>query len=322
MIKIKWGIIGLGKIAGKFATGLMYADKTELHAVASRDLEKAKSFAGKFNCKKYYGSYLELMQDEKIDVVYIATPHAFHHELSIQCLKLGKAVLCEKPFALNASQAQEMIDTARENNTFIMEALWTAFLPHFKHVSRIVNKKEYGEIRSLKADFGFPAEYDATKRLFNKSLGGGSLLDIGIYPVFLAYSLLGKPEEILAKAKMTETGVDLNCEIVFIYSNGRKIELFSTFEEKTKTMAEIEFEKARIQINSRFHEPTSITTYVNNKHEVRDFGVENNGYTYEAEHVNRMLQEKRIESNIWTHQNTLDLIQLLDEIRNKIGLAY
>lgn len=320
--KVKWGIIGLGKIAGKFATGLRDAEEAELYAVASRDKEKAEDFAKEFDAVKSFDSYEELMQDEDVEVIYIATPHVFHRDLTIECLQHGKAVLCEKPFAMNYKQATEMIEAAKKNNVFLMEALWTAFLPHFQDVVEKVQKKEFGEIKSLKADFGFPAKFDKEKRLFNKSLGGGSLLDIGIYPVFLAYKLLGIPESIEAEAEMTETGVDAKCDIIFHYSNGLKVELFSSFKEETPTAAEIKFEDALMIINSRFHEPTSVTTHVNDKHEIRDFGVENNGYTYEADHVSKMLRAGKTESDVWSFQNTLDLAKLLDEIRAKIKLDY
>ena len=320
--KVKWGIIGLGKIAGKFAEGLRDAENAELYAVASRDKEKAEDFAGDYEAVKSFGSYEELMQDEDVEVIYIATPHVFHHDLTIECLQNGKAVLCEKPFAMNYSEAKEMIEAARKNNVFLMEALWTAFLPHFQDVLDKVENKEFGTIKSLKADFGFPAEFDKEKRLFNKSLGGGSLLDIGIYPVFLAYKLLGMPESIEAEAEMTETGVDNKCDITFNYPNGLKAKLFSTFKEKTPTSAEIIFDDAKMVINSRFHEPTSVTTHIGEKHEIRDYGVENNGYTYEAEHVSKMLRDGKIESDIWTFQNTLDIVKLLDDIRSKIELEY
>lgn len=320
--KVKWGIIGLGKIATKFAIGLQDAKNAELYAVASRDKSKAKDFAEQFEVIKSFGSYDELMKDEDVEVIYIATPHVFHHQLTLECIKHGKAVLCEKPFAMNSRQAKEMIAAAKENKIFLMEALWTAFLPHFQDIEAKVNSKEYGDLKAFKADFGFSAEYDKSNRLFNKSLGGGSLLDIGIYPVFLAYKLLGKPQSIEAKAEMTETGVDMQCEIQFNYPNGLRVPLMSTLKEDTPTSAELKFEETTIVINSRFHEPTSITTHKGDTHEIRDYGVENNGYTYEAEHVSTMYREGKLESDIWSHQNTLDLMELLDQIRNKINLEY
>lgn len=320
--KINWGIIGLGKIANKFATGLAEVPDAELYAVASRNREKAVVFSERHNAKKAYGVYEQLMQDEKVDVIYIATPHALHHQLTMECLKNGKAVLCEKPFAMNSVEAEEMIKYARSKKIFLMEALWTMFLPHFNYVLEKIKSGQYGKIKSVQADFGFPAEFDKNGRLFNKALGGGSLLDIGIYPVFLAYSLLGKPQKIKASAEFSETGVDTQCDVEFLYPGGVAAELKSSISEKTPTIAVIELDKATIRLNPRFHEPTSVSIKIDGKEEIREFGVETNGYNFEAEHVSQMLQEGKTESDIMSLDKTLDIMNLLDEIRQKIGLEY
>lgn len=320
--KINWGIIGLGKIANKFATGLVEVPDAQLYAVASRNREKALVFSELHNAEKAYGVYKQLMQDEKVDVIYIATPHALHHQLTMECLNHGKAVLCEKPFAMNSAEAEEMIKYAISEKIFLMEALWTMFLPHFQYVLEKINSGEYGKIKSIKADFGFPAEFDRNGRLFNKALGGGSLLDIGIYPVFLAYSLLGKPREIEATAKFSETGVDTECEVEFRYPGGVTAGLRSSINEKTPTIALIELERATIRLNPRFHEPTTVNIITGAKEEIKEFGVETNGYNFEAEHVTQMLQEGRTESDIMSLDKTRDIMNLLDEIREKIGLEY
>ena len=320
--KIKWGIIGLGKIAGKFAKGLTAVDNSELYAVASRDRDKAITFSKEHNAKIAYGSYVQLMQDKEVDAIYIATPHVFHYELTLDCLKNGKAVLCEKPFAMNLSEAREMIDLARAKNIFLMEALWTRFLPHFKFILEKIASQELGKIKSLKADFGFKAEYDESSRLFNKSLGGGSLLDIGIYPVFMAYATLGKPKEIAAEAKFSDTEVDIICDMNFKYDDGVQANLYSTLEKKTSTTAEIELEKGKIFLNTRFHEPTSVTIISESNTETIEFGVKSNGYNFEAEHVGNMLLQGKTESDVWNLDNTLDIMDLLDKVRSRIGLEY
>ncbi len=322
MKKIKWGIIGLGKIANKFAKDLLEVQDAELYAVASRNLKKAEAFQQEYKAQKAYGSYDELMEDKAIDVVYVATPHVLHHSISIACLKKGIAVLCEKPFAMNTQEVKEMIDTAKKNKVFLMEAMWTRFLPHYEFMLKEINSGKMGKIKSIKADFGFPAEFDASTRLFNKSLGGGSLLDIGIYPVFLAYTLLGKPEKIEAEAKFAETGVDSSCEIKFQYKNGPTALLKSTLLEKTPTTAEIDLEKGSVFINSRFHEPSSVSILLNEEKSVKEFDVHTTGYFYEAEHVTQMLLEGKTESDKMTFQNSLDLIGLLDDIRKEIALEY
>lgn len=322
MKKIKWGIIGLGKIAGKFAEGLTHVKNAELYGVASRNMKKAEDFSKEYEINVAYGSYESLMKDKQVDVIYIATPHSFHYELTLQCIEHGKAVLCEKPFAMNVEQAKEMIALSREKKVFLMEALWTRFLPHFQYVLKKINSGEYGNVTSIKADFGFPAEFDKTKRLFNKTLGGGSLLDIGIYPIFLAYAILGMPEDIQAKALFTETGVDSECDILFKYPDNTNAILFSSFTEKTNTTAEIILEKASILISSRFHEPASVAIISNGNEEIMELEVKSNGYNFEAEHVSEMLQKGKTESEIWSLDNTLDLMHLLDAVRKEIGLEY
>ena len=320
--QINWGIVGLGKIAGKFAADLADVADAKLYGVASRNIDKAVEFSKKYNAEIAYGTYAQLMQDENVDVIYIATPHVLHYEIAKDCLKNGKAVLCEKPFAMNLDQAENMISLSRNENIFLMEALWTRFLPHFQFVLQTLNSGELGKIKSLKADFGFAAEFDKTKRLFNKSLGGGSLLDIGIYPVFLAYSILGKPAKINASAEFAETGVDYSCDISFEYPDNVRAELFSTFKEKTPTTAEIELEKGKIILNGRFHEPTSVIIISEGKEEKKEFEVNTTGYNFEAAHVTKMLQQGKTESDIWTLDNTRDLMSLLDKIRKEIGLEY
>jgi len=318
----KWGIIGPGKIAHKFAEGLTEVPGAELYAVASRSLAKAEEFAKEFNATKFYGSYKDLIKDEEVDIIYIATPHVFHYEHTLLCLKHKKAVLCEKPFAMNKEQVNEMILTAKKENIFLMEALWTYFLPHYQYVLELVKSEKFGKITGLEANFGFEAPYLPEKRLFNKDLGGGSLLDIGIYPVFAALTLLGKPDTISAKAEFSETGVDESCSIVFNYQNGVRANLLSTINKTTTTSATINFELATVTINRRFHEPTSVTILQNNQEETISFDVNTNGYNFEAEHVQQMLAQGRTESTVMSFEKSLELIGLLDEIREEIGLVY
>ncbi|HSM63672.1 MAG TPA: Gfo/Idh/MocA family oxidoreductase, partial [Gillisia sp.] len=228
-----WGILGAGKIASKFSEDLATVSGAVLYAVASRSLDKAEEFAKSHKIKTSYGSYLELVEDENIDIIYVATPHVFHFEHSLLCLEHKKAVLCEKPFGINLGQVESMISLAKQKNVFLMEALWTQFLPHFQYVLELTESKKYGELLGLEADFGFNAPFDPEKRIYNKELGGGSLMDVGIYPVFLTLSLLGYPEDIIAEASIGKTGVDENCTIQLLYSNGVKANLYSAINETT-----------------------------------------------------------------------------------------
>ena len=318
----KWGIIGAGKIAGKFAKDLATVPGAELYAVASRTKSKAEKFATDFGFERSYGSYEALVNDDEVTVIYIATPHVFHCEHTLLCLNKKKAVLCEKPFAMDTSQVEQMITAAQGNNVFLMEAMWTYFLPHYQYLLKLVETQKFGKVLELEADFGFKADFLPEKRLYNKSLGGGSLLDIGIYPVFAALSLLGIPEKIEAKGEFCETEVDESIEIEFNYKGGISARLASSINRETPTTAIILFEKAKVTLKNRFHEPTSILIEQKGKEEEIDFGVDAIGYSFEAEHVQEMLHEGRKESNVMTFEMSRKLIGLLDRIREKIKLEY
>jgi predicted dehydrogenase len=318
---IRWGILGLGNIAKKFIKDLESVSHCELYAVASRSQEKAASFAQEFGATKSFGSYEAMADCKEVDAVYIATPHAFHKEHSILCLTNGKAVLCEKPFAMNAEEVSEMIAVAKENNVLLMEALWTYFLPHYQYVLNAIKNETYGKIRSLKADFGFYTPFDGESRVFRKEVGGGSLLDIGIYPIFAALSTLGIPDKIEAKATFFENGADSSCDMIFHYSNTKAF-LKSTLLEETPTQAIFDCEKAVIQINTRFHEPSSVTIKQGTQEETIDFPYTTIGYNFEIEHFNHLLRTNQKESDIMTFEMSRKLIQTLDSVRNTIELHY
>ena len=318
---IRWGIIGLGKIANKFATDLATIEHVELVAVASRNIQNANNFAEKHNAKKAYSSYEELAKDTNVDAVYIATPHSFHKEHAILCLQNKKAVLCEKPFAMNLSEVTEMIQVAKENNVLLMEALWSFFLPHFTYVLDLVKSEKFGKLKSLEADFGFHTPYNTDSRLFKKELGGGSLLDIGIYPIFAALATLGEPDAIDASATFFENGADASCDMVFQYKNA-KATLKSTLLEETPSIAILKFDKATVKLNRQFHQSSSITVIQNNKEEIINFDFKTIGYNFEAEHFNNLLRAGEKESNIMTFGFSKNLINTLDKVREIIGLKY
>ena len=319
--KIKWGILGLGKIAHKFAQDLLSVNDAELYAVASRSEEKSKSFASKFGAKKYYSSYEDLVKDNSVDAIYIATPHAFHRAHSILCLQHKKAVLCEKPFAMNLQEVEDMIAVAKENNTLLMEALWTYFLSHYQYVLELIKSNKYGKLKQLEADFGFYTPYDTSSRVFKKEVGGGSLLDIGIYPIFAALSTLGKPETIDAKATFFENGADSSCSMVFNYTDAKAL-LKSTLLEETPTEAIFTFRDAVVKIHTRFHEPSYISIIKDNKTETKKFNYKTIGYSYEIAHFNQLLRENKKESNIMTYVFSKQLIETLDKVRGIIRLVY
>ncbi len=318
----RWGIMGCGTIAHLFAEGLSTIPDATLQAVASRTLDKAKRFGDIHKSITCHGSYEALAKDKNVDVIYIATPHVLHHANTIQCLQNQKAVLCEKPFAMNTQQVIEMITEAKKQDVFLMEALWTYFLPHYEYVLDIVKSREMGAITGLKADFGFVGNSDPKARLFNKDLGGGSLLDIGIYPVFVALSLLGNPEYIDAQAVIGSTDVDERCSVTFGYKNGTKAHLYSDITKQTPTEIAITFEKGSLLVHGNFHQPSNITITKDGIQKLIEVPVIGNGYNYEAMHVQKMMHLGYKESTIMTFDKSLELIKLLDTIRDKIGLSY
>jgi predicted dehydrogenase len=320
---INWGILGTGNIAEKFATGLQQVDNACLYAVGSRTTVNASAFAKKFNIAKFYGSYQELVADKDIDVVYIASPHVYHAEHTLLSLESGKAVLCEKPFAMNRQLVDKMIAKAKEKNLFLMEALWTRFMPTITEIENLISSDAIGEIIQIQSDFGFKAEYNPSKRLFNKKLGGGSLLDIGIYPVFISLLLLGVPDEIISTAVIGKTGVDESMAAIFKYNNGKLACLASTFMSETPTQTFICGTKGTILIHRMWHTPTYLTLY-NNDGSSRDihFNYNSNGYNYEAQEVTNCLLNGLKESPKLPLDFSRKLITLLDTLRKQWGLEY
>jgi predicted dehydrogenase len=319
---IRWGILGLGGIAEKFAIGLEHVPGAKLHAVGSRSIEKAKLFAERFKAQHYFGTYEELASDPEVDIIYIATPHVLHCENTLMCLDKGKAVLCEKPFAMNEKQVLQMIAKAEEKKLFLMEALWTRFLPTITKTLELINEGAIGEIVHIKSDFGMRAPYHPEKRLFNIELGGGSLLDIGIYPVFIALLLLGKPDEIAAKAAIGKTGVDENLSMIFKYNSGQIATLYSTLLASTPVETEIYGTKGTIKINRMWHIPTSLTLITEGEKKQIEFDYRSNGYDIEAEEATKCLLEGKTEHPYMTHKFSLQLIKLLDNIRETAGIKY
>jgi predicted dehydrogenase len=222
---------------------------------------------------------------------------------------------------MNLHEVEEMIATARENNVLLMEALWTFFLPHFKYVLDIVKKNKFGKLKRLEADFGFYLPYNTENRLFKKEVGGGSLLDIGIYPIFVALSTLGIPDSIASEASFFQNGADSECNIVFNYKNAKAI-LSSSLLKKTPTLAVFTFDKAIVKINSQFHSPSTVTVFNDEQEETIDFSYNTIGYNFEIEHFNTLLRNGKKESTIMSFDFSKGLINILDKVREIIGLQY
>jgi len=318
--KIKWGIIGLGNIAEQFARDLALIPEAQLYAVASRSLEKATEFGTFCIATKSYGDYDSLINDDQVDIIYIATPHDSHASLSIQALNAKKHVLYEKPLAINYAQASQMIVASRENNRFFMEAFWTRFNPSFRDVLSKVKAGELGKIQYINADFGFIMN-NGQSRLEAVNLGGGSLLDMGVYPLFLSYMILGKPEKVMASSLFYESGADKQTTMILNYPAAQAV-LQSSFIARTNMHATISGEKGRIVIDPNWHEAQSYSVFQDEVETKFVWPTIGKGFTYEIEECHQCIAANKIESAVWSHQNSLDLITITDQVRKEAGIIY
>lgn len=319
-----WAILGCGRIATKFASDLKLLSNANLYASAARDLGRAQDFANEYGFEVAYGSYDEMVNDPKVDAVYIATPHSFHREHALLCLNHKKPVLCEKAFALNLHEAKEMVACAQKNNTFLMEAFWTMFQPSFKQAMEIVESGELGKLKIVRSDFAFNAPFIEDKRLYNTKLGGGSLLDIGIYPVFAALTSLGIPDAIKSFAHFSPTGSEESISMIFKYKGGEMANLTSSFASHSPIQTEYLCEKGYVVLNPRWFTPTDITVWKEGG-EVRTIEPthrDGSGYRYEAQHVMECLDAGLIESPKMSLQMSLDLMGILDRIRIDAGIFF
>ncbi len=320
---INWGIAAPGRIAHKFAHDLALAENAKLHAVASRSMERATAFANQYGAPHAFGSYEAMVNCPDLDVVYIASPHVGHHPHSLLFLKNKIPVLCEKPLAINARQSREMIETARHNGTFLMEAIWTRFLPLFGKIVDMVEDGVIGELNSLRADFGFKAPYDPKGRLFDPALGGGSLLDVGLYPVYAATQFLGKPKNIQAAAVKGVSGTDDSCAMIFSYPQNKVAILDSSVINHTPTIAELYGEKGKIYLHSRFHEGDRATLTINGQAEEEIYLPKKGfGYYHEIMAVNESLRNGESENKKMPLDFSLLMMENLDAVRAAAGIHY
>lgn len=319
--KVKWGIIGLGNIATQFAADLLLLEDAELTAVASRNKDKADEFARKYNCIKSYDSYELLFADKELDIVYIATPHNSHAELAIKALESGKHVLCEKPMALSYQDAVRMTESSKKYNRFFMEAFWTRFIPSVQEVLEKVNQGIIGDLKSIQADFAFYADEAEGGRLFDKNLGGGALFDIGVYPLFLSYVLLGLPKEITAKSLLHKDGIDLQTTMLLQYENAQSV-LQASLLYDGDIKATINGNQGRIELNAPWFMADGYSIFKEDNQETFSLPNLGKGYAHEAMECHSCIQNHQIESKLWSHENSLDLSKMVEEVKTQIGLYF
>lgn len=322
MEKIRWGILSTGNIAHSFATGLQSVADAELVAVGSRNQDNADKFAEEFDIPHAHASYEALVNNPDVDVIYIGTPHTFHAENTLLCLNAGKHVLCEKPFTLNASQAEECIRLAKEKNLFLMEAIWMRFIPAILKLQEIISEGKIGDVTLVKADFSFAFPYLPEHRLLNPELGGGALLDVGIYPISFTTLLLGQPKKVDTHAIIGKTGVDEQCTMLFHYDNVSAI-LSAGINGNLDNDAVIKGTKGRIKVHAPFFMSQKLTIEIDGEEpEIMDIPFEGNGYNYEAEAVQSALRADKIEHEKLNHDETLTTMKLMDAMRHEWGVIY
>lgn len=319
----RWGILGAGRIAEKFCLALDHTEGNKVYAVASQEIEKAKAFAAKHDAPKYYQGYQQLAEDPEVDIIYIATPHAFHAEQAALCLTHKKPVLCEKPLALTHKETQTMIAQAKEAGVFFMEGMWSSCMPATRKALSIIADDIIGPVEFLRADFGFAAPYDPDGRLFNLALGGGSLLDVGVYTIFLAHQFLGEPAKIQSVGKLASTGADEYCNMQFQYDGGQTAMIYSSITVKTSLTAEIAGSKGRIYLTAPFYKSNKLILELNTGETSSfDFPHEVNGFEFEIRKVAECLDQGLLENPWMPHEYTLAMARVMDKVARQVGIDY
>ena len=319
--KIRWGIISTGNIAGKLADATRLVPDAELLAVGSRTQASADAFADRHGIPRRYATYEDLVGDPDVDVIYVATPHNLHHANTLLALNAGKHVLCEKPLAVNARETAEMIETARSKGLFLMEAMWTRFLPTWVDIKARLDAGEFGAIRSLQADFGIEEAYDLKSRLYDPELAGGALLDLGVYPVSLASWLLGKPQAMSSWAVLAPSGVDQRAAMTFTYDRGRFAQLNTASDVWSMVDATIVTEKKVVRAHRMFVDARSYEVVDFDKTETVHKPYEN-GFEFEVRHTMECVSEGRAESRVMPLDESLEIIRTMDALRAEWGVKY
>ncbi len=319
---VRWGILGPGRIARKFALALRESEGAVAAAVGSRSKDRAEAFAREFGIPTAHGSYQALAADPGVDAVYVATPHPFHEEHTVLCLRAGKHVLCEKPLALNAAQGERMVEAAREAGRLLMEAMWTRFLPTLARVRQLTAGGMIGDPRLLTADFGFRAPFDPASRLFDPALGGGALLDLGVYPLSLASMLFGEPVGIASAANLGPTGVDEEVAVLLHHAGGPLAVLTASSRLATPGEARIHGTAGSIRIHPPWHGGTRLTVGAGGTEETLDLPHRGGGFAHQIEAFMELVRGGKRDSPVMPLAESLAILQTMDALRIRWGLRY
>jgi predicted dehydrogenase len=319
---LRWGILGAGGIAGSFADAVTTHTRSPVVAVGSRHRDRCEHFATAHGIPTTHVGYRDLVEDPQVDVVYVATPHSHHKDHALLAIAAGKHVLVEKAFTRSAGEAEEVLAAARDAGVFVMEAMWTRFLPHVAALHQVIDAGEIGEIVSLTADHGQAFPFDPASRLFDPALAGGALLDLGVYPVSFAHDLLGVPDAVAAVGTLTETAVDGQVTAVLSYGARVQATLTTTLWSRTPTTASISGTEGHIQVAGSFYAPTSFTVTRRDGARWTFDRPSARGLQYEAAEVARRVAAGETESPRMTWQGTLDVMRTLDAVRAQVGVRY
>jgi len=320
---MKWGVIGCGNIAQKFVSDLQYVENSTLYAVASKNKKRAKSFAKKHNAEKCYNNYDQLVNNEKVDIVYIATTHNFHYKNTLLCLNSHKPVLCEKPICVNTTEAQHLINLSKEKNIFLMEAMWTRFLPAIKNLINKINNGIIGKPKLIQADFGIKKPPIKGTRFYENKLAAGSLLDLGVYTInFCNFIFDLQPSKVNGFAKLTDQGTDEYAAYNLEYENGQLAQLSSSLSFITPHEARIYGEKGKIVVYDFYH-PQKYTIYLSKGEEIKiNKPFQGFGYQFEAIEAQNCLLKNKTESPIFPLENSLNVLGVMDSLRKEWGVQY
>lgn len=321
--QFRWGILGAGAIAQKFCVGVQALPDHQLVAIGSRSQEKAARFGAQFDMPHCHGSYEALVADAAVDAIYVATPHALHKEHTLLALRAGKPVLCEKPFTINAAEARELIAAARSARLFLMEAMWPRFVPAVMETKRLIDEGVIGEVRMINGAFGFRTEFNPQSRLFDPALGGGGLLDVGVYPVSFASMLLGQPNRVATLAELGQTGVDEQSAFILGYPGGQLATLYTAVRTTTPYDGTIMGADGMIRLQPTFWSPQRLTlTKRGQEPTVIELPATANVYSYEAAEVANCVRAGKLESAGMPLDESRQIMETLDAIRAQWGLKY
>jgi predicted dehydrogenase len=319
---IRWGILGAGGIASQFAQTVSAGTRAQVVAIGSRNRDKAERFATAHGIPTTHVGYRDLVEDPQVDAIYVATPHSHHAEHALLAIGAGKHVLVEKTFTRNVSEAEQVFAAAKEAGVFVMEAMWTRFLPHVAALHQVIDAGEIGDIVSIRADHGQAFPFDPKSRLFAPTLAGGALLDLGVYTVAWALDFLGAPDEVTAVGQLTETGVDGQVTMVLKYGDRAQADLSTTLWARTPTTSAISGTEGFIAVDGDFYEPTSFSVHRRDGRTWRFEQPMARTFAHEAAEVARCVAERVTQSPLMPWEGTLATLRVMDEVRRQVGVAY